>query len=266
MPRPAARITGRPLHPRTTLALVAVVPAAAFVKIVRLVAEHSGARVEHILIGVDERRDFISQLKCEELELGRLGALDDNGRGGLVPAGVQLGGKHHFGHDSMRFFRSQTKSRGDGRKRHRVVMGIRGDQVSAHPLDLQLASQEGARAFGIGEQAPHRHRHERGNGDVPLAREKLLGGTHHVVANVLGGSIEDLAFEVVQQTTKGLGDSGSASLGVERVVCEVRQLEEHRADQVDRLDKLEVDMHVVWHEPAAFRLLLLRVALVVTAA
>ena len=41
---------------------------------------------------------------------------------------------------------------------------------------------------------------------------------------------------------------------------EVRQLEQHRADEVDRLDELEVDVHVVWHEPAALLLLELRVA------
>mmetsp|Transcript_6175 Transcript_6175/g.14243 ORF Transcript_6175/g.14243 Transcript_6175/m.14243 type:complete len:204 (-) Transcript_6175:192-803(-) len=66
---------------------------------------------------------------------------------------------------------------------------------------------------------------------------------------------------MVEQPAEGARDGGGAALWVEGVVREVGQLEQQRAQEVHRLDELEVDVHVVRDEPPPFEPLLLGVAL-----
>ena len=135
------------------------------------------------------------------------------------------------------------------------------DEEGAQPLALDLRLHEGARRLGLGEQLPHGQLVDALERRAPLAVDEALHGGHHAVADVLGRPVEDLPLEVVEQPAEGLADRGGAPLGVEGVVREVGQLEQHRRDQVHRLDELEVDVHVVRHQPPPLRLVLLGRAL-----
>ncbi len=155
-------------------------------------------------------------------------------------------------------FSSTSKRRSEVRQRNRLVVRRVAEQVGSQTHLLNALGQHHLDLLRAGHQLPDLDVRDQLDARLAVAVLQRLARLHDVITRVLGWSREDLAVRVVEHTTEGSRDDALAQLRVVAGKSHVGHLEQHRRDQVDALEQLEVDVHVEGELALTLKLLLLR--------
>lgn len=171
--------------------------------------------------------------------------MEGDAAGGLVPASLELLGDHHLAGDAVRVVLGEPEHGGEPVQAQGVVAGGVGEEEGPQGLVLDLGLEHVEDGVAVTQELPGAEGVDDGETLLEVALREGPSGGHHVVADVLRRPGEGLPLAHLEEPPERLADDPAP--GVVRVGGHVGDLQEHRADEVDRLEELEVDVHVEGH-------------------
>jgi len=150
---------------------------------------------------------------------------------------------HHFANERVNGARRELKHLRKLLQAHRVIINAVGKQIRSETFFLDFSSKHSLYLITVVKLIPDWEAQQSFFASFPISFTHLLGSRDNDVFVVFWWSTEYRKINSFKEFVKMLADH--LLLDIVRVGCNVRNLEQQCTNQMDRFNKVQIDVHVV---------------------